>query len=230
MQDNDLSLYLSKVFPFFDALSKEERRQLTEAARPRVCELSEIVHSGDHHCTGPLLLRRGRLRAYMLSEEGREITLYRLAEGDFCPMSAPCLLENDAHFEVTLEAECRTELLVFDAAAFASLCRRNPTVECYMLRAAMLRFSEVMQAFRGILFKSLDRRLASFLIGELDRRGGDTVFLTQDEIARYTGSAREAISRRLKTLAAEGRIAVLRGAVRVLDPVALRALADGARK
>ncbi len=227
MAEQDLSLYFSQVFPFFAALTEEERHLLLTAARPRVCELAEIVHSGDHHCTGPLLLRRGRVRAYMLSEEGREITLYRLAAGDFCPLSAPCLMGSNPGFEVTLEAECRTELLVFDAAAFATLCRRSPVVECYMLRAAMLRFSEVMQAFRGILFKSLDRRLASFLVSELDRRGGDTVFLTQEEIARYTGSAREAISRRLKTLATEGRIAVLRGAVKVLDPEGLRALADG---
>ena len=227
MSSNELSEYFSRVFPFFNAIPKEEQEFLLNAAHPRICELSEIIHSGDHYCTGPLLLRRGRIRAYMLSEEGREITLYRLGEGDFCPMSAPCLMPGDLSFEVTLEAECRSELLLFDSSAFASLCLRNPTVECYMLRAAMLRFSEVMQAFRGILFKSLDRRLASCLIGEIDRRGGDTVHLTQEEIARYTGSAREAISRRLKALAAEGRIAVLRGAVKIIDPDGLRALADG---
>lgn len=230
MQEHELSRYFSEVFPFFDTLAADEQHLLIAAARPRICEPSEIVHSGDHHCTGPLLLRRGRVRAYMLSEEGREITLYRLAAGDFCPLSAPCLIESTPSIDVTLEAECRTELLVFDATVLATLCRRSPTVECFILRTAMRRLSEVMQAFRGVIFQSLDRRLAAFLVGETDRRGGDTVFLTQEEIARYTGSAREAISRRLKALAAEGRIEVRRGAVRLLDPAALRALADGIKQ
>ena len=223
MENESLSTYLAEALPFFTTLSPEERTLLCEHTRLVTFGSGDIIHTGAGGCTGALLLRRGRVRAYLLSEEGREITIYRLAAGDFCPLAAPCLIDT-LSFSVTLEAECRTEVALIAPHAFGELCRKNPTVENFMLRAAMLRFSEVMNAFRGILFQSLDRRLASFLIGETDRHGGDTVYLTQEEIARYTGSAREAVSRRLKTFAAEGWITVLRGGVKLLDIDALRSL------
>lgn len=223
MTDAERAVYFAGALPFFSSLSLPEQTLLCEHTRSLSFECGDLVHSGDGGCTGAILLRRGRIRAYMLSEEGREVTIYRLAAGDFCPLAAPCLIGTQG-LAVTLEAECRTELELLEPGAFAELCRKNTTVENFMLRAVMLRFTEVMSAFRGILFGSLDRRLASFLVGEIDRHGGDTVYLTQEEIARYTGSAREAVSRRLKIFAAEGWIAVLRGGVKLLDTDALRAL------
>ena len=216
------SAQLSRAFPFYEALSDAERDLLLDGAHTHTFEANELIHTGEGHCTGPLLLLRGRIRAYLLSEEGREVTLYRLAAGDFCPLSAPCLMDTPT-LDLTMEAESRTEVLILSPTAFAALGRRRPEVECYMLRAALLRFSDVMGAVRGILFHSLDARLAAFLVGEVDRHGGDTVYRTQEEIARYTGSAREAVSRRLKALAAEGLLEVLRGGVKLLRPDELRA-------
>lgn len=220
---------LAEIFPFYKELGEEERALLTEGAVTRTFEVGEVIHAGDGVCTGPLLVIRGRVRAYMLSEEGREVTLYRLAAGDFCPLSAPCLVDA-VTFPVTMEAESRTEATVFATAPFAELCRRCPHAESYMLRAAVLRFSDVMSAFRGILFHSLDARLAAFLVGEVDRHGGDTVYRTQEEIAAYTGSAREAVSRRLKALAADGLLEVKRGGVRLLRTDDLRALSQRSLK
>ncbi len=223
------SSHFSSAFPFYGALTEDERTLLADGARTLTFEASELIHTGEGRCTGPLLLLRGRIRAYMLSEEGREVTLYRLSAGDFCPLSAPCLVDA-LTFDLTMEAESRTEAVILSPHSFAELCRRRPEVESYMLRAAMLRFSDVMGAFRGILFHSLDARLAAFLVGEVDRHGGDTVYRTQEEIARYTGSAREAVSRRLKALAADGLLEVLRGGVKLLRPDDLRALSHRSAK
>ena len=65
-------------------------------------------------CTGLLLIQSGQLRAYMLSEEGREITLYRLLDMDMCLFSASCIMRS-IQFEVTIEAEKDTDLWIIPA-------------------------------------------------------------------------------------------------------------------
>ena len=75
-----------------------------------------------------------------------------------------------------------------------------------------------------ILFMSFDRRLAVFLIDELSRSTTDSIQLTQDQIAKYMGSAREVVSRMLKYFSAEGIVEVHRGGIKILDKSKLRAL------
>ncbi len=72
---------------------------------------------------------------------------------------------------------------------------------------------------------SFDRRLAKFLWDELSKTGGDTIKMTHEQIAKYTGSAREVVSRMLEYFASEGIVEALRAGVKILDKDKLRALA-----
>ena len=76
-----------------------------------------------------------------------------------------------------------------------------------------------------ILFMSMDKRLAIFLLDELAKTGSDTVKLTHEQIAKYIGSAREVVSRMLKYFSSEGLITSSRSeGIKIVDKKRLRAL------
>ena len=195
---------LACAFPFWDQLTPEEQAQLCRFTRPVRYRKGERVHSPVENCVGILLLRAGQLRAYLLSEDGRDITLYRLFPG-----------EED------------TEAYCIGAGVFRQLMQQNVHVRCYAYQMTAERFSDTMWTMQQILFMSADRRLAIFLTDELAKTGGTDVRMTHDQIARYMGSAREVVSRLLKYFAGEGLVRLYRGGVTVLDKERLKQIANG---
>ena len=158
-----------------------------------------------------------------MSEEGKEITLYRLHKGDLCMLSASCVLKA-VTFEVLLDAEEQSDCFVIGGPAFAAVSERNPQIKIFALEMAVSRFSDVMWVMQQILFFSMDKRLAIFLLDESARLRSDTIPLTHGQIARYMGSAREVVSRMMKYFEGEGIVAVNRGNVVILDRQRLRKL------
>jgi len=222
MQTKELS-FVKSMLPFWDQLTGEEAALLTGHLRTVTYAPGESVHSGAEDCVGVLLVRSGELRAYILSDEGKEITLFRLGGGDVCVMSASCLLDSIT-FDLFVDAVHATELCLIDTQTFARVMESNIYVENFALRTTTERFSEVMWTMEQILFMSFDRRLAIFLLDETAKTGIDNITMTHEQIARYIGSAREVVSRMLKYFAGEGMVAVHRGGVEILDKQKLRTL------
>ena len=100
-----------EYFPVIRKLSKEQQKRIQEAVTEKSVEKGTVLHDGAADCTGLLVVQSGMLRAYILSEEGREITLYRLFERDVCLFSASCMMSG-IQFEVTIEAEKDTRVWV----------------------------------------------------------------------------------------------------------------------
>ena len=224
LQKQELDFLAARFAPW-GALSESERALLTGSASPVAYRRGTTLHRGDENCLGLLLVRSGSLRVYLLSEEGREVTLYRLRAGDLCVMSASCVL-SEITFDVHIDAEEDTEALLIGAAAFAQLTEQNLQVRCFAYQLAVERFSDVMWAMQQILFLSMDRRLARLLWDELTTQGTDTLRLTHEQAARYLGSAREVVTRMLRYFAAEGIVELSRGGIHILDRARLRALAE----
>jgi CRP/FNR family transcriptional regulator len=211
-------------FPFWRNLSEEEQQFLCRNTRPVHYDKGAHVHSPTESCVGILLVRAGQLRAYMLSEDGRDVTLYRLFDSDVCILSASCVLDA-VTFDVHIDAEEAVDAYCVGAMAFKKLMDQNVYVRCFAYQLATERFSDVMWAMQQILFMSADRRLAIFLTDELAKTGGSEIHLTHEQIARYMGSAREVVSRLLKYFAQEGLVSLWRGGVTVLDKPRLQKLA-----
>jgi len=207
---------LGKHFTFWNNLSNDEKVLLENNTRTVKYSKGENIHSGGNECVGAVAVKSGSLRTYLLSDGGREITLYRSYEGDVCILSASCVLESIT-FDVFVDAEEDSEVMVINASAFASLMENNMFVECYAYKLATESFSNVMWAMQQILFMSFDRRLALFLYEELKKTGGDTVYLTHEQVAKYTGSAREVVTRMLKYFVSEGITELSRGGIKIID-------------
>jgi CRP/FNR family transcriptional regulator len=221
----DTSQMISSYFSAWQHLSKDEQEALLANTTLMRYAKGTCIHNGENDCKGMLLVKKGLLRTYMLSESGKEITLFRLTEGNLCIFSASCVLAAIT-FDVHIDAEEDSEVLFVSSSFFQSLVERNIYVECFAYKLIADRFSDVMWTMQQILFMSMDKRLAVFLWDEITKTEDDTVHLTHEQVARDIGSAREVVSRMLKYFSSEGIVELSRGGIKVIDKKRLRKLAE----
>ncbi len=215
--------FIRSRLDFWDRLSEREADFLESNISAVSYKKDYNLHSAGSQCQGVLLIKNGGLRVYILSEDGREVTLYRVSSGEVCVFSASCILSHIT-FDVHIDAEQDTEAYLIHISAFSKLSDENVYVENFAYKNAVERFSDVMWAMEQILFMSFDKRLAIFLADEMAKTNSTSLYITQEQIARYIGSAREVVSRMLKVFKAEGIIEQTRGAICVIDKDKLRAL------
>lgn len=213
-----------ETFPFWNEITEKERNFICEHSFATTYPKGTTVHDSTE-CSGVFCVRSGCLRVYIMSEEGKEITLYRLHKGNMCMLSASCVLQAIT-FDVFVDAEEDSECYIISGPAFAKISENNPKVKIFALETALGRFSDVMWVMQQVLFMSMDRRLAIFLLDEASETGSDTIKLTHEQIARYMGSAREVVTRMLKYFVSEGMISASRAeGIKLLDKKRLRDLA-----
>ena len=212
-------------FPIWDQLNQDQQGRLQNSVALRSAPKGTVLHNGDMDCTGLLLVKSGQLRAYILSDEGREITLYRLFDRDMCLFSASCMMRS-IQFEVTIEAEKDSRLWIIPPEVYQRLMEESAPVANYTNELMASRFSEVMWLMEQIMWKSLDRRLAAFLLEEAAIEGTDELKITHETIANHLGSHREVITRMLRYFQNEGMVKLSRGMVAILDREKLEALRD----
>lgn len=217
--------FLKNTLPVWDKLDYDEQNLIVQNTVPVIYQCGENINSSAEDCVGVLLIKSGKIRVYILSEDGREITLYRLSHGDVCILSASCILKNIS-FDVHINAESDTRVLLISSSFFKKLTQKNIYAENFSNKIAVDRFSDVMWTMEQILFMSFDRRLALFLIEESANQNSDTIHLTHEQIAKYVGSAREVVSRMLKYFAGEGWVELTRGSVKILNKTAMQKLAS----
>lgn len=216
---------LAQYFPVWDQLTLEQRETLLGAASRQSVKKGTVLHNGSTDCTGLLLVCSGQLRAYILSEEGREITLYRLFEMDICLFSASCMMHS-IQFDITIEAERDTDFWLIPTEVYKRMMETSAPLANYTNEIMASRFSEVMWLMEQIMWKSFDQRLAAFLLEEAGLEGSNQLKLTHEIIGNHLGSAREVVTRMLRYFQNEGMVKLSRGTVEILDPEKLRRLAQ----
>ncbi len=209
--------------PFWKLLTDSEKELVQQNAVIRLYKKGTRVYSSERECLGMLFVMQGEMRTYLLSEEGREVTLFRIYPNDLCVLSASCVI-SQISFDTQMSAQKDTEALIIPPNIVLFLKEKNLSVRCFLYELATKRFSDVMWAMQQILFKRLDQRLALFLMQESQRLGTDTIHMTHEQIAQQISSAREAVARMLKQFSEDGLVELKRGAIRLLDQKGLKAL------
>ena len=177
---------LSGGFPIWDKLTAQQRETLTAAAAVRFAKRGTLLHGGSGDCLGLLVVREGQLRAYILSEEGREITLYRLFQRDICLFSAACAM-GSLQLDIALEAEKDTEFFLIPPEVYRSVMEASAPLANYTNTLMAERFSQVMWLMEQVMWHSFDRRLAAFLLEESALEGSARLELTHERIAAHLG-------------------------------------------
>ena len=144
-------------------------------------------------CKGILAVVRGVIRVYILSESGREITLYRLFENDICTLSISCIMGKlPLQAMIKADTDCTIASLTNDV--FSGIHERTPAVQNYLLEKMNERLADVMWVVEQVAFHGMDRRIGRFLL----EQPSSIVYATHEEIAFELGTAREVVSRMLK--------------------------------
>ncbi len=220
LNEDDREL-LETSLTFWEKLSASQKDLLISNANLVHYNRGQSLHYGENECIGVLFVKTGTIRIYITSEEGREVTLYRLDEGDICVLSASCVLQT-IDFDISIDAETDCDIIQIGSSLFSRLSSENIHVELFAYKLATERFSDVMWAMQQILFTSFDKRLAAFLLDESLKENSDTIHLTHEQIAKYLGSAREVVSRMLKYFSNEGFVSLSRGDITIKDKKQLR--------
>lgn len=214
---------LAAYFPIWNKLAAQQQATLLQAASRRTVKKGTVLHDGMTDCLGLLLLRTGQLRAYILSEEGREVTIYRLFERDICLFSASCIM-NSIQFSITIQAEKDTELWVIPPDIFKRLLEESAPLANYTNEIMASRFSDVMWRIEQILWKSMDKRIADFLLEEAVIEGSNLLKMTHESIASHLGTHREVVTRMLRYFQNENMVKLMRGAIEITEPQKLKQL------
>ncbi|MCI9007218.1 MAG: Crp/Fnr family transcriptional regulator [Lachnospiraceae bacterium] len=207
--------------PFWEKLTEEQKAYAIQHGSVRHYGKDSLIYDGGSVCLGMACVLKGSIRVSLLSEEGREITLFRLEQGEPCVLSASCVI-SQITFETCMTAEQDCDLLVIGAGAFRKLTEKSIYVKCFQYELMTERFSSVMWTMQQILFAKMDQRLAGYLVQEYDRTKSADIHMTQEQIAQQINSAREVVTRMLRRFAAEHLVKVKRGVITLLDVEGLR--------
>ena len=215
---------VSTFFPFWSKLSPNQQQLLQRHTVTQNVPKGTILHNGSLDCTGLYLIASGQLRVYILSPEGRELTLYRLFDQDICLFSAYCMISS-IQFDVIIETEKDSQVLLVPVMIYKRLMEEAAVVANYTNELMASRFSEVMWLMEQILWKSFDKRLAQFLLEEADLEGSTVLKVTHEAIGNHLGNPREVVTRMLRYFQSEGAVSLSRGSITLTDEKKLRTIA-----
>ena len=207
---------ISEYFPIWDKLTADQQRRIEELSDFRKVPSGTLLHDGSPDCLGMILVRSGQLRAYLLNDEGREITICRFFEMDICLFSASCVMTN-MQFDILIEAEKDTQVWVIPACLYKNLMDESIAVANYSHNLITNHFSELMWLMEQIMWKSFDKRLAAFLLEESAVEGSSELKITHEKIANHLGTAREVVTRMLRYFQNEGMVKLTRGTIEIVD-------------
>ena len=212
-----------QYFPIWDKLTADQQQRIKSVSMLQKVKSGTVLHDGSPECLGMLLVRSGQLRAYILSEEGREVTICRFFEMDICLFSASCVMPN-MQFDIFIEAEKDTEVWVIPACLYQNLMDESLAVSNYSHNLITSHFSDVMWLMEQIMWKSFDKRLAAFLLEECALEETNCLKITHEKIGNHMGTAREVVTRMLRYFQSEGMVKLTRGTIELTDKKKLNKL------
>ncbi len=217
--------FLQDTLSFWKRLTERQRTYLKQVIVKKLFAAGETMHGKADKCSGLFLIRKGQIRAYIISESGKEITLYHLFDRDVCIFSASCVMKNIT-FDIYIEMEKDTEAYVLPTNAFMRLSEESMPIQTFTNHLLASRLSEIMWVLEQALFTSFDKRLANFLLEQTVIEASSTITITHERIANHLGSAREVVTRMLKYFQSEGMVKLNRGSIEITGQDKLEKLVD----
>ena len=211
--------------PFWPHLTVDQQQYLVRSAGFREYRKGQQLYDSSDECLGMIVVESGVIRTYIVSPEGREITLFKLGQCESCVLSVACVL-SEIRFETQIMAAEDSRLRIVPTVVFDRLFRENVYVREFAYETATRRFSAVMHVMQQMIFSGLDQRLAGFLLEKYEESGSPELVMTQEEIAGEINSAREVVARAIRQFAKDGLVSAGRGRIRILDLRGLRELAE----
>ena len=213
----------ARYFPIWNKLTREQQERILTVSEFKKVKAGTILHDGSPDCKGLMIVCSGQLRSYMLSDEGREVTICRFFDMDVCLFSAACVMPN-MQFSILIAAEKESTIWIIPACLYKNLMEESQPIASYSCDLVTSHFSDLMWLMEQIMWKKMDERLAEFLLNEAAIEGNTQLRITHETIANHLGTHREVITRMLRYFQSEGMVRLTRGAVEITDEKRLSVL------
>ena len=208
---------LRNAFPFWESLTEQQKTELCRNTLKSHCEKKTQLHFGGGECAGVQIIGSGRVRVFITSPGGGDITLFRLIGGDVSILSAACML-NGMDIELDMEMETDCTIYTIPKKVYRRLYDESVVVKDYTMEMISEKFSDIMWLLNQFLFSNVASRIAGALLEHRALEGGDELSLTHETIAKDAGTAREVVTRILKQFQSDGLVKLGRGKVIIIDP------------
>ena len=210
-------MYTEKLHQILSSLGLEAEviQEITQNGRLfKVREEHPLISPGMEAKEMPLVIE-GALRVMREDEQGNEIFLYYLSGGDACAMSVSCCMANNIS-QFKAMAETDAVLWMVPMPLLDEWMGRYRSFRKFIIDSYQSRFDELMHTVDSIAFMQMDQRLMKFLLDKKQNSGSYEIHKTHEQIARELGTSRVVVSRLLKKLEKEEKIALYRNRVEVL--------------
>lgn len=205
--------------PFWNDLDDEDQRAVESSMVVKHYDAGQLIHGncdGGESCLGFVYVLSGDIRAYVGSPEGREITIFKMKESDYCVFAASCVLSRIKQ-NTQMVAVTATDLMIVPAPVLAKLLAKNIRIKSMAYELASEKLSNVMSVFEEILFVPLETRLATYLVEQCLESGSNELKMTQERVAQEINSVREVVARELNRFAKNGLVSLKRGSIVIED-------------
>ena len=202
-----------KIFPVL----RDEKKQLVEAiltasSYKRFVPNTQLYTEGDR-CPGIAFVLSGQIRVYKISKSGREITLYEIFPGETCILNASCIISHQ-NYPANAIGLTKGEMLYLPEHIFQHLMSAHQAMRSFIFSLFSRRFHEIIELIEEVTFGKMDVRLEDYLI---EKAENDELQTTHQLIANDLGTSREVVSRLLKDFERQGKIALSRNRIRLLN-------------
>ncbi|UHA72506.1 Crp/Fnr family transcriptional regulator [Paenibacillus sp. 481] len=210
-----------KLFPSLADVTQEDWQ--AEGISIVTLPVNQVIHEGEFLKSAALILD-GTVRMYKLSDSGREVTLYRISDGECCPMMASSILGETA-YEASACMEKPTTVLFIPVRIFQMWMDKYLRFRQYMFKTFARRLIIMSNLIDSVVFKSIRSRIAEYLL-KMTSDDNDSLSITHDTLSIELGTAREVISRTLKTFEKDGLLRLTRGQITHIQRQQLLALIE----
>ena len=204
-------------------MASVELPSLISQAREIELDGGLCVFSQGQRAENFLVVTKGCVNVFARSEEGREVVLYRVRPGELCVLTTACLIGHTRYpAEAVTDSETRAHIIPHDD--FERHLDNSEPFRRFVFAGMGSRLAQVTRRFEQMVLTSVGTRLVRLI---LRRAKTDPVIsTTHEQIATEIASAREVVSRKLKSLEESGLISLERGKITVVDYADLEAIVD----
>ena len=203
---------IKKVFPFVNELGDKEDQFFNMLYHKKLGP-DMVLLDEDKSCSGVVLVLSGTIRIYKLSEDGKEITLFRIGRGETCVLTIACIMgTGDIPFPVAAATEQASEIVLIPVETFKKCFYEIPAIQKFFFTSMSAKFYSLLGLVENITFKRTSDRLTDFLITKT-AGGAYPLYATHENIASEIGTAREVVSRLLKEMEGKGQVSLSRGKI-----------------
>lgn len=209
-----------QLYPDVASLDEDlKSRLLASAQTVNVPNGAFAFRKGDP-CKNFILVLEGQVRVQLSTENGREMTLYRVNQGGTCALTTSCLIGKEEYpAEAVIEKDVTA--VMFPDREFRQALLDSEQFRQFVFQGFSRRLCAIVGRMEAVALKTIDERLALHL---LDHDRDSIADITHQVLAAEIGTAREVVSRKLKRFEADGLIRSTRGRVEIIDRASLQAI------